>query len=294
MTAPRSLSTTLLIALLCVVWSSTWWAIRVSLVDLPPLTAAAVRFAVAGALMALVARALGAREAGTPPPRWLWVVMATTNFAGSYGILYHTEAVVPSGIAAVLWAVFPVLMAASGHLFLGERLGARQAGGFALATVGTFVMFCGDLGGDRQAILGAALLLLVSPVVSAVGTTLVKRHGKGHSSLQLNRNAMLLGGALLAAAAWWTERDAPARWTPRALLATAYLAAVGTTLTFGIYFWLLRHTQASRLALVSYVTPCLALLFGWLVGDGSLDAATLAGCGLVAAGIALVVGRVRA
>ncbi len=292
-TGPSPLVVHGLVAVLCIVWSSTWWAIRVSLLDLPPCTAAACRFLLAGALMAAVCAALRNREPGSAPPFWLWATMGATNFAASYGILYATETVVPSGIAAVLWAVFPVLMASAGHLFLGERLRPLQALGFAIAFLGTAAMYCGDLGGDRAVILDRALLLLLSPIVSAVGTTLVKRHGHGHSSLLLNRNAMLLGGALLAIAALVLERTATPHWSPRAIGATIYLAAIGTTLTFGLYFWLLRWAQASRLSLISYVTPCLALLFGWSVGDGGVDTATLCGCGLIAAGIALVVRRPR-
>jgi drug/metabolite transporter (DMT)-like permease len=279
----------LLVAVLCLIWSSTWWAIRVSLQDLPPYTAATARFLLAGLLMVAVTAALRRREHGTSPPPWLWGSMALCNFALGYGILYVTETAVPSGIAATLWAVFPLLMALSGRLFLGERLGLRHAAGFLVAFTGTVVMFQGGLGGDRATVLPYALLLLLSPIVAAVGTTLVKRYGSGSSSLLLNRNAMLLGGALLAVAAVAFEHPARAVWSPRAVVATLYLAVVGTALTFGLYFWLLRWSQASRLSLIAYVSPCMALAFGWLVGDGTLDGTTLAGTALIAAGIALVV-----
>ncbi len=279
------------LAVLCGIWSSTWWAIRQSLVDLPPCTAAAARFLLAAPLMAAAAHALRGREGGAPPPTWLWVTIGVTNFALSYGILYATETIVPSGIAAVLWGVFPLLMAASGHLCLGERLRPRQMAGFAIAFTGTVAMFGGDLGGDRDRVLLPALMLLGSPVVAAVGTTLLKRHGGGTSSLLLNRNAMALGGVLLAIAAFCFEREQPVRWTSRALVATVYLAAVGTALSFGLYFWLLRYTPANRLALISYVTPCLALALAALLGDGTLDTATAAGTLLTALGIALVVSR---
>lgn len=289
----RPLSIDLQIALLCLVWSSTWWAIRVSLRDLPPLTAAATRFLLAGAAMVPLVRWLGRREAGTPPPAWLWLTLGTTNFAGSYGILYWTEQTVPSGIAAVLWAVFPVLMAIAGVTVLGERLSPRQLLGFGVAFAGVVTMYLGDLGGDRSDVLPHAFLLLLSPVVSAVGTVLVKRFGSQHGSLVLNRNGMLFGAALLAIAALAFERDATANWTGTAIAATLYLALVGTSLTFGLYFWLLRRAPASRLSLISYVTPILALLLGYAVGDGTLDLATLFGAACIAAGIALVVVRSR-
>jgi drug/metabolite transporter (DMT)-like permease len=280
-----------LVAVLCLIWSSTWWAIRVGLEDLPPLTAAAARFLLAGVLMIAVARLLRGREAGATPPLWLAGTMAACNFAISYGILYYTETTVPSGIAAVLWAVFPVLMALSGHWFLGERLTPRRAAGFLVAFGGVVTMYLGDLGGDRAAVLPHACLLLASPLAAAVGTTVVKRHGSAYSSLLLNRDAMLLGGAALAVAALLLEHDAPRAFTARAVGSITFLAVIGTSVTFGIYFWLLRSSQASRLSLVSYVTPCLALLLGWAVGDGTLDLPTLGGTALIASGIALVVAR---
>jgi len=72
-------------------------------------------------------------------------------------------------------------------------------------------------------------------------------------------------------------------------VATLYLAVFGTSMTFGIYFWLLRTAPASRLALISYVTPILAMLIGALVGDGTLDALAWLGTALVVTGVALVV-----
>lgn len=279
----------LLVALLCVVWSSTWLVIRFGLEDLPPLTSAAVRFLVAGACMALLAPFLHRREGAPPPQRWLWLVAGGCNFAGSYGVLYIAETVVPSGIAAVLWAVFPLLMATSGRLFLGERLRRRQWLGFLLAFCGVVLMFGGDLGGIGRDGLPMALLLLLSPIVTAVGTTLIKRHGSDRSSVLLNRNGMLTGAVLLSLAALLREGVVLDGFTAPAIAATLYLALVGTVLTFGVYFWLLRQAQANRLSLISYVTPCLALLLAAAAGDGTLDAFALGGTGLVVSGVACVV-----
>lgn len=282
-----------LIALLCLVWSSTWWAIRVCLEHQPPLSSAAVRFLIAGAAMALLAPRLRRREAAPPPPTWLWATAAGCNFAGSYGILYVAETVVPSGIAAVLWAIFPLLMASSGVLFLGERLRPRQWLGFAVAFGGIVLVFAGDLGGVAAQQTGFAWLLLLSPIVSAAGTTLVKKFGSRTSSVLLNRNGMLLGAALLAVAAVLREDPLSMPWTTQVTIATLYLAVVGTTMTFGIYFWLLRTAPASQLALITYVTPVLAMVLAALVGDGTPGLVAWCGAAGVVLGIALVVTKRR-
>lgn len=281
------------IALLCLIWGSTWWAIRLCVEVQPPLTSAALRFLIASLAMAALTPLLRRHE-GTPPPApppvWLWSLAGATNFAGSYGVLYVAEQHVRSGTAAVLWAVFPLLMALSGVLVLGERLSPRQLLGFVICFSGICTVSANDLGGDE---LHWALLLLASPLVSAVGTTLVKRHGRHSSSVLLNRNGMLLGAALLGAAAFACERPLELRWTWPAAAATLYLALVGTTLAFGLYFHLLRTTAASSLSLITYVTPVLAMLLAAIVGDGALTPLALAGTTLVAAGLFLVVGRRR-
>lgn len=280
------------ITLLCLIWGSTWWAIRLCLLDQPPLASAALRFLIAGLVMAAATPALRRLDRAPPPPTWLWLSTGTLSFAGSYGVLYVAEQTVPSGIAAVLWAIFPLLMAGSGVWFLGERLHARQLLGFLVSFAGIVVVFAGDLGDGASpaaTALGAALLLLVSPLVSAVGTTLVKKHGGRTSSVLMNRNGMLFGAGLLALAAWLREDPSAMTWSGRGVLAMLYLAIPGTAFTFGTYFWLLQRVPASRLALISYVTPVLAVLLGVLVGDGVFGAPLAFGTLLVVGGIALVV-----
>ena len=280
-----------LVAVLCLVWSSTWWAIRICLEEQPPLSSAAVRFLIAGTAMALVTPWLQKRENAPPPPTWLWMICGITNFGAGYGILYCAETVVPSGIAAVLWAIFPLLMAGSAVCFLGERLRLRQWLGFAVSFAGIVAVFASDLGGIEPGNIRYAWLLMLSPVIATLGTTLVKKYGSKTSSVVLNRNGMLLGAALLSAAALVREDPLAMTWTPRVTIATVCLAVFGTTMTFGIYFWLLRTVPASMLALINYVTPVLAMLLAVLVGDGSYGTAAYTGAGLVVLGIALVVRR---
>lgn len=282
----------LLVALLCVVWGSTWWAIRICLEVQPPLLSAAMRFWIAGLVMVGLSPLLRRVEHAPPPPRWLWIVAGFTNFAGTYGTIYVAEQFVPSGISAVLWSIFPLLMAGSATAFLGERLRGRQVAGFLVSFAGIVVVSSGDLGSGRDN-LGAALLLLTSPFLSALGTTLVKKYGSGASSVLLNRNGMLLGASLLTIAGAWREDPYAIAWTTRGVLALAYLAVFGTTLTFGVYFWLLRRAPASMMSLISYVTPILAMLLSAVVGDGAIAPGDWVGAGLVVAGIALVVARFR-
>ena len=287
-----------LVGVLCLVWSSTWWGIRVCLEVQPPLSSAAVRFLIAGLAMSVITPRLRRLEDAPSPPTWLWIVAGLTNFSAGYGILYCAETVVPSGIAAVLWAVFPLLMAASAVCFLGERLRALQWLGF----VGGFAGCCScspptcrgsaTEGANGPAVCAGAMLLL-SPLVSATGTAMVKLHASRAParSAQPQRHAARrrtapLGGGVVGGGGWCT-------WAVdgRAWFSVLYLAVCGTVLTFGIYFWLLRSAPASLLALINYVVPVLAMVFAEAVGDGDHGWIAWLGAGGVVLGIALVVAK---
>jgi drug/metabolite transporter (DMT)-like permease len=283
-----ALRTVLLTALLCLIWGSTWVVIQGGLESLPPFGSAAARFTLAALCMSALAPLLSGREGGTRPGWRLSAVLGTLNFGASYGIVYWSETRLPSGLTAVLWAVYPMLQAVNGHLALpGERLAPRQTLGFALGFAGVVTLFATDLRTIGSEAVPAGAILLLSPFVSALGTTFVKKHGGGASSLLLNRNGMWIGAALLWTVSALVERGREVRLTGMALFSLAYLALFGTVVAFGVYFWLLRHVEANRLSVIAYVTPGIALLFGLLRGE-PIRAWTLAGLGAILAGVFLV------
>ena len=280
------------IVLLCLIWGSTWVVIKGGLRDLPPFTSAGARFAIAALIMIGVAALFGAREGGKKPPVWLWLVQGTTNFAMSYGIVYHAETVLSSGLVSLLFGVYPMLQAAAGHYFLDEeRLRPIQWLGFGVGLAGLVLLFRTDLQGFGPDGVPTALLLFLSPISVVVGTTLVKRYGGGVSSTLLNRNGMFVGAALLLGVAIALERDAVVNWTPPAIASVLYLAVIGTVLTFSLFFWLLRYAPAHRMALIAYVTPPIALFLGWAFAGETVTISTLSGAGCILCGVLLVVHR---
>ncbi len=287
--APGTWTIRLLIFVLCLIWGSTWIVIKDGLGDLPPFHSAAVRFAIAAALMLAIAPAIGRREGGTAPPLSLSLTVGTLNFAASYGIVYWSETVLPSGLTSLLWAVFPMMQAALGHRFLpGERIARVQVFGFLLGFAGVALLFVTDLPALGPRAAPAALVLVLSPLVSAVGNTYAKLRGGDHSSALLNRNALVIGAVLLALLAWTTEGGQDVAWTRSAVLGIAYLAVFGTVITFTLYFWLLRYVDAHRLSVIAYVTPGIALTLGWFFGGEPLRVTTIAGAAAILFGVALV------
>jgi drug/metabolite transporter (DMT)-like permease len=277
-----------LLALLCMIWGSTWLTIKVGLRDVPPLTGAAVRFAIASVGMAVVCRVWAGREGGGRPPALVVWAHGLAQFAFNFGIIYVAETLIPSGLVAVLWAVFPIFVALGGHFVTRtERIGVRQGVGVLVSFTGVALLFATDLVSlDARAVPMGALVLL-APLSVAVSTLLVKSRASASSSLLLNRDAMVIGAAALGLGAVLFEAPLQVVWTAPAVLSVLYLALMGTVLTFGAYMWLLRFVPAYRMSLTSFVIPVVALLLGAAVGDEPLGPRTVFGAALVLGGLGL-------
>lgn len=223
---------------------------------------------------------------------WLvWGVNALFTFCLSYSILYWAEQWVPSGLAAVLFATFPLIMALLAHFVLpGERLTWASGIGILIGFAGVAVIFSEDfrtLLGPQVAF--AATVMLLCPVSAAIGSVAVKKWGSGIHPLSTAAVPMLLTGVILGPIAWWTESDRSLVFSGPATFALFYLALVGSAVPFTLYFWLLKRLPATRISLINYAVPVVAVIVGSVVLDEPVTLRVVLGTALVIAGTAVAV-----
>jgi len=176
------------------------------------------------------------------------------------------------------------------HLALpGERLKARAGAGVLLGFVGVAVIFSDDLralGGES--VRAVALVFLISPVVSALATVAIKRWGQGIHPLSLTAVPMLLTGIVMGSVALLFEQQAALVFDLRSLGALLYLAIPGSAITFTVYYWMLSHAPATRVALIAYTIPIVAVVVGAIAFGEPLRLKLLFGGALVLLGVAIV------
>jgi len=281
--------------LLTLIWGTTWAAIRLGLEGVPPFTGVALRFAIAGTLLLSLGRVLGIRIGGHGRrEKALWLANGVLSFCLSYSAVYWAEQYIPTGLAAILFATYPLCVAGLAHFLLpGERLRWTAGIGVLLGFAGVAVIFSDDLtllGGE--AVRHAALVMLVSPVVSAVAIVVIKRWGSDIHPVSLSAVPMLIAGLLVGGVALAVEGAKPLVLDARSVGALLYLAVLGSAVTFTVYYWLLARIGATRVALTSYLIPIVAVGVGRVAFDEPLRPRLLAGAALVLAGVVLV-GRRR-
>ncbi len=290
MTTPGPLLKAATLGFLTFIWGTTWAAITISLRGIPPFTGVALRFAIAAALLVVYARIMGISLAPLDRrEKRLRVLHALLTFCGSYGVVFWAEQWVPSGLASVLFATFPLLVAAMAHFVIpDERMSTPVLVGSVMGLAGIGVIFAEDfalLGGVMVAV--GSVVMLISPIVAAVVSVAVKRWGSGMHPVSFNAVAMLYAAVIMGAVAAIAERHRPVAFDLGPVAALLYMATAGTAITFPLYFWLLEHMEARQVALIGYGTPVVALFLGVFMMNEPITARILIGSSMVVIGVAV-------
>lgn len=284
---PERLKTTAALAAMILIWGTTWAAIRIGLRGIPPFTGVALRFTLAAAALLALVPVFGVRLGRGRNERRLWLANALLTFAIPYGVLYWAEQSVPSGLASVIFATMPLLVAVAAHAVLpGERLTALGALGILIGFAGIAVIFSEDfqtLGGPH--VRTAAALLLIAPLCAGLGSIAIKKWGEGVHPISIGAVPMAITALLMGALALIFERGRPLHFDAPSVLAVLYLALVGSALPFTLYFWLLKRQTATGMSLINYATPVIAVLVGTLFLGEPFTARILLGTALVLAGV---------
>jgi drug/metabolite transporter (DMT)-like permease len=272
-TAPRVDPRLILsLAAVYIIWSSTYLAIRIALVDLPPLLTASVRFVAAGFVLLVIALRRGA----TWPTAREWLRVAPIGglmFLGGNGLVSLAEQTVSSGGAAVVCAMMPLWMGVLGVLS-GDKPTRREWMALVIGFVGVVVLMGGPtLAGDPLHI----AMLVCSPLCWALGSILGRRlRGKAAAdSFMLPAMQMLTGGVILFAVAALRGERFPTDAATSSWLAVVYLWLFGSILGFTAYSWLLRNARPVVATSYAYVNPILAVVMGAAISGEPLGVTTV-------------------
>jgi drug/metabolite transporter (DMT)-like permease len=292
---PRKLAVAAAFVALCVIWSSTWLAIKWGLQDLPPISFAAIRFAIA--IVVLLAVSIG-RVPLLPRTRGDWLLLAFTGvlmFALNYGLLFWGELHVSSGLAAVLQAVIPVAGMLFAHSLLpAEPLRWQRVVGALLALCGV-TLICGRLlDGSGMIAFWAGLAIVAGGAGAAFSNVLLKRRALQLAPAMIAGWQMIFGTVPMLSLGFAVEGN-PLRfhWTGVAIACLLYLAIIGSALAFLLLYWLLPHMPVNNLQTISLITPPGAVGIGWLLGGERFSISSLIGSALVLSGVWMIFRRIE-
>src|SRR5437899_10749780 len=237
---------------LCVVWSSTWLAIKVGLRDLPPVSFVAIRFLIA--IVVLLALSIG-RTRMLPEGRD-YVVLGVTGilmFAVNYTLLVWAELHVSSGLAAVLQATIPMFGMIFAHWMLPDEPLRLQKLAGAMIALGGVAVICGRLlGFNGPLAFWGGVGVVVGAASAAFANVLVKARSMQLAPAMLAAWPLIFGIAPLLLLGLIVDGN-PVRfhWTGTSVFCLLYLAVIGCALTFLLLYWLLPRLPVAPLQRIS-------------------------------------------
>ena len=279
--------------LTCLIWGTVWLFIKVGLRDLPPLSFAGLRLAVA---LCVLLPLLALRRTPLPRTRREWALIVSTGLlllGANYALLYWGARHISSGLTAVLQAATPAFGLVFARRFLpGERVTPAGVAAIGLGVAGVAVIFSDQLRvAGWPALLGSAAVAAGAGLV-ALAYVLVKSRGSGLHPTTLMAGQMLCGMIPLLGFGLAREGSPLSlRWTPAAAASLLYLALAGSLAGFYLNYWLLRRMDAMKVLLMSVPEPLIAVLLGALVLGERLTRQTAVGGALVLLSVWLALSR---
>ncbi len=274
--------------LLAALWGANPVAIKIGLVDAPPLRLAWMRF-ILGGLLNLAWGSWTGALVSLKVQRHEWRPLAVLGllFTAQIGLLNIGTNLTTASRSTVLLNAYAVHTVVLAHFQIsGDRLTIRKLLGTLIAYAGIVLLFGPDLYGSRTTFLGD-LLVSVSALLLGERTIYLARAVQRMDPLKLLLAQAAVGTVSFLALSLWVEADVPYQWTIPLTLAVLYQGLVVAGFNFTASLWLLKHYRPSALASFFLTTPIFGvLLSAVLVGD-PLTGMLLLSSLLVAAGIGL-------
>jgi len=280
--------------IVCVVWGTTYLAIRIALESIPPLLMAAIRWIAAGSILILALKLRGQRLPG--PRAWPALTLLGVLLLGfGNGAVVWAEQTVASGLTAVLVATVPFWMVGIEAMTPGgDPITLRRLAGLVIGFLGIVLLVWPEIrvGSGGTGFLVGVVATQVAAVGWAVGSAYARRRGRT-SAEQENVLAtaafeMLFGGGVLLVAAFALQETSRLAFTTRTAGALAYLTGVGAIAGFTAYAYALKHLPMATVSLYAYVNPLIAVVLGTVILREPFSARMGVAAAVVLAGMALV------
>ncbi len=268
------------------IWSTTPLAIKWSALGISFSFAVFARMAI-GAMLCVALLALMRIRFPLHRKARLTYLASGLSMFGTMVLTYWSAQFVSSGMIAVLFGLSPLITSLGAQLWLKEEsLTPGKLAGMMLGIFGLVLVFRGGLSLGTGA--GPGLMALLCAVaLQSLGLVWIKRIGDDSPPLATTQGTLIVALPLFCAAWWLLDGEVPAALPDQAFAATVYLGTFGSVLGFALYYYLIKHMDTGRVALINLVTPVLALLAGHQLNHEAVLPQVWLGAACITAGLCL-------
>ena len=256
----------------CIIWGTTYLAIRVGVASLPPMLFAGLRWLIAGTIFLFYLRLRGQKLPGREDILPLAIVGILLLGFGN-GLVVIGEKWVSSGLTALLITTTPFwLVGIESFLIRGPKINLFIIVGLLLGLAGVTLIF----GNHWEELLDASYLIGIFCILGAVvawafGSVYSKYRKVNVHPLMGAATQMIIAGAAQVLLGLILGEASKFEFTNDGFLAFAYLTLIGSIFGYGSYIYSIAHLPLSLVSTYAYINPVIALFLGWLILGERLD-----------------------
>ena len=273
----------------CIIWGTTYLAIRIGVAELPPMLFAGVRWITAGGILLILLNLRGHSLPRIKDIKKLAIV-GILLLGAANGLFVVAEQWLPSGLTALILSTLPFWMV--GLEFIsdkGPNINWTIVIGLLLGIVGTVIIFTKDLNVlvDFNVFLGGICLL--GAVISwSVGSIYWKYKHVDVNPFMGASVQMLIAGLLQTLLGFLLEEHKVFQLTQNGFLALGYLIVFGSIFGYASYIYAVKHMPLSLVSTYAYINPVIALILGWYILEEPLTITVFIAAALIFSGVLLV------
>jgi len=274
---------------ICIVWGTTYLAIRIGVADLPPMLFAGFRWIIAGVLMTIL---LNLRHYKLPTLKDLkdLAIVGILLLGIANGLVVVAEQWLPSGLTALILSTLPFWVVGLEYFLSSKpKINLFIIAGLFLGTTGVVLIFARDLNIalDLNILLGG-LCLLGAVIAWSAGSIYWKYKKADVRPLMGASIQMLIAGILQTSLGLILGEHNSFHLTQNGVFALGYLIVFGSILGYASYIYSITNLPLSLVSTYAYINPIIAILLGWYFLDEPLTITVFVAAGLILIGVALV------
>jgi len=269
-----------------IIWSTTPLAILWSSEEIGFVLGVASRMAIGAVLALVVAALLGSGMVWHRRAMQAYVA-AGLGIYGAMLSVYWAAQFIPSGWISLIFGLSPVITGLMARFWLqGEPLTTARLAGMSLGLTGLAVIFATGMQMDGRVAFGIVGVLL-SAVIHSASSVWVKRINADVPAIVLTSGGLAIAAPLFLLTWLLNSGGLPADVSTKTVGSIAYLALFGSVLGFTLYYYVLKHVQATRVAMIALIAPVMALTLGNILNGEPLSIEIALGALLILSGLAL-------
>lgn len=277
--------------ILCLIWGSTWLAIKIGLEDAPPIWALTIRMSLSSVLLFIINYFSKVKYPKSKSDYGRLCFMGAMMFSVPYILVYWAEQYVGSAMMAILMSSIPFFTALFAIPMLkAEKLDLMSWIGLIIGFGGIIFIFYDSLQ-FGELVFAACWGGVIAAGTAGFSTVYVRAKLHDMDFRVIAAISMLSGTILMLPVALIAESFYSIQFTAKTIGSILYLSIFGSVIAFLGYYWLLKKVRAVTAAMIAFITPLIAIALGILVGSETLTTLTIVGTIMILGGVGLVIGK---